>query len=601
MPSPVSPAPDCATLQSAIADARRLAALRATALLDSPPEESFDRLTRLATALTGAPATFMTLVDGGRDFYKSICGPGDPQSAERNWLGPTFCQFLVTRDAPLVLDDVTAHPVYRDVPTVRSLGLRAYLGVPLLTSDGQCLGSFCAIDFAPRRWRDQDVALLTELAHSAMREIELRQALQQAAQASEAKSMFLSNMSHEIRTPLNAILGFTYLMAHNCRDAQLGDRLGKVDAAARHLMHIIDDLLDLSKVEAGKMALENLPLVLDDLLVSSLDMVRPHAEAKGLALQMHKVGALPVRVVGDVTRIRQCLLNFLTNAVKFTEQGGVTLNVLVLNEGTDTLRLRFEVCDTGEGIAPEAQARLFNSFEQADASVTRRHGGTGLGLALTRQLAQLMGGEVGVQSTPGQGSRFWFTANLGRVLAVSPVIAALQPAPDVTAIWAGAEWRAAVQDKRVLMAEDNPVGQLLARELLAMAGVRVDVASDGARAVQMAESVAYDLLLLDMQLPELDGLSVARRLRASRGTGLPIVAMTANASAQAQLDCQGAGMNDHLAKPVTVDALHHVLARWLVAPTPLGDLPPWHAALKRSDGPPPHKPSPPGPPSASAH
>jgi signal transduction histidine kinase len=247
-----------------------------------------------------------------------------------------------------------------------------------------------------------------------MREIELRRALQQAAAASQAKSTFLSNMSHEIRTPMNAIMGLTYLMAMDSHDPALSDRLSKVDMAAKHLLQILNDVLDLSKVEAGKMQLEIAPLLLDDLIGSSLDMVRPRAEEKGLALVLDN-GHLPHSVRGDITRLRQALLNLLSNAVKFTAQGEVRLRCELLRESDDEVLLRFEVLDTGEGITPEAQTRLFNSFEQADQTVSRRHGGTGLGLALTRQYARLMGGDVGVHSVPGEGSRFWFTARLGRI------------------------------------------------------------------------------------------------------------------------------------------------------------------------------------------
>jgi signal transduction histidine kinase/ActR/RegA family two-component response regulator len=553
--------PDNETIQAAILDARRLAALHATQLLDTPPEASFDRLTRLATDILGVPASFMTLVDVSRDFYKSMSGPGEPLCSVRQWEGPTFCQFLLTQDGPLVLNDVTAHPRYRDLPAVHILGLRAYAGAPLMTSDGRCLGSFCAVDFAPRQWRTQDVSLLTELACSAMREIELRQALQLAMEASQAKSAFLSNMSHEIRTPMNAIMGFTQLMAMNSKDPALSDRLSKVDMSARHLLQILNDILDLSKVEAGKMTLEASLFVLGDLLTSSLDMVRTRADEKGLQLILHK-DDLPHQVSGDVTRLRQALLNLLSNAVKFTERGWVCLRVEWLGADAHRVHLRFEVQDTGEGVAPEAQARLFNSFEQADQTISRRHGGTGLGLALTRQLAQLMGGEAGMHSVPGEGSRFWFTAWLGRVEAPAPTPAidaseALQDTQDVSGL------RTFFHGKRVLLAEDDPLSQLVAAELLRMAGLEVDVAGDGAQAVAMAESGGYDIVLLDVQMPEMDGLTVARRLRTSLGKQLPIIAVTANALGHDRQACLAAGMNDHVAKPLNAELLYQSLLRWL--------------------------------------
>lgn len=696
----VAPAPDADLRQAAINDPARLAALRATRLLDTPAEESFDRLTRLATTIIGAPASFMTLVDESRDFYKSLCGPGEPLATTRQFEGVTFCQLVLTVGQPLVLDAVTAHPGYRDLPALQAMGLRAYAGVPLTTSEGRCLGSFCAVDFEPHHWREQDVALLCELACSAVREIELRQALQEATASIQAKGSFLSNMSHEIRTPMNGIIGLTHLMARSSRDPVLSDRLAKVDMAAKHLLHILNDVLDLAKIEAGKMRLESVPFDLEDLLTSSLDLVRPDAQAKQLELVLDQ-GSTPARVRGDVTRLRQALLNLLTNAVKFTARGSVTLRCQQLGTTAEEVRLRFEVIDTGEGIDEEAQGRLFNSFEQADQSISRRHGGTGLGLALTRQLSQLMGGDVGVHSQPGHGSRFWFTVCVGReaepdrqalpaltrglnALVVDDLeaslhslcsqlsllgiethaaadgpqaLAALEQAQEMgqtfdlvlvdqganpmdsvstlRAIQARSGLRAthavlmAVHDevnlrtfarecgfddllvkpvaashlhqllkkvlgapllpayrpvdagthdevlvrtahsgKRVLLAEDNAVNQEVASELLQLAGLQVDLASDGAQALAMAEARNYDLLLLDVQMPKMDGLTLTRRLRATQGAHLPIVAMTANALPEDHQACIRAGMNDHIAKPIEPHTLYRALLRWLPTAPP---------------------------------
>jgi signal transduction histidine kinase/ActR/RegA family two-component response regulator len=552
-------AADDQALALVIEDPLRLAALRATQLLGTPPEESFDRLTRLATRVIGAPVSFLSLVDETRDFYKSHSGFGEPLASTRQLEGRTFCHFALLADGPLVLDDVTAHAGFADVPTVHTLGIKAYAGVPLLTNDGHCIGSFCAVDFAPRQWSEQDVLVLSELAHAAMREITLSLALRQAEAATRAKSAFLSNMSHEIRTPMNAILGLTHLMARDTLDAKQRDRLGKVDMAARHLLQIINDVLDLSKIEAGKMSLQATDFSLDQLLADCLDLVREPAQQKGLAV-LRDTARLPPRLHGDPTRLQQALLNLMANAVKFTAEGWVRVQGEVLREVGGRLEIRFEVADSGEGISPQAQAQLFNAFEQADGSISRRHGGTGLGLALTRHIAQLMGGDVGVRSVPGQGSTFWFTAWLG---PSHPGVLTVEPTGDTPAQNSEALLRAGHSGKRVLVAEDNPVNQEVARGLLESAGLLVDMADNGAHAVELACKQPYALALIDVQMPVMDGMAATRVIRECIGQGLPIIAMTANTFGEDRAHCLAAGMDDHIGKPVDPDYLYSTLLRWL--------------------------------------
>jgi len=570
--SPPPPAADEQTLQNAIDDAARLSALLATELLNTPPEESFDRMTRLAAHALGAPVTSITLVDVQRDFYKSQYGFIEPLASTRQWEGRTFCQYTLMSDQPLVLDDVTVHAGYADVPTVQSMGIRAYAGVPLITAEGHHIGSFCALDFQPRHWRELDIEILRELAHAALREMALRQALRRADAASRAKSTFLSNMSHEIRTPMNAILGLTHLMARDATDSLQRERLGKVDTAAQHLLQVINDILDLSKIEAGKMRLEEANFSLDALLQSCCELVADAAQGKGLTLALD-VAQLPNSLRGDATRLRQALLNLLSNAIKFTAQGGVHVRGKLLREVEGRLEARFEVQDSGIGIEPEALPHLFEAFEQADDTIARQHGGTGLGLALTRHLARLMGGEVGLHSTPGQGSRFWFTAWLSHGSPLDSANAPAHPGWHTSTVGAAAtlcdvsvaqtELRRAHAGQRVLLAEDNLVNQEVARELMQSAGLSVDLADNGLQAFDLASTHAYDIVLLDMQMPVMDGLTAARHLRARHGKGLPIIAMTANAFGEDREACLSAGMDDHLAKPVDPQRLYATLLRWL--------------------------------------
>jgi PAS domain S-box-containing protein len=547
-------------------------------------------------------------------------------------------------------------------------------------------------------WRDGRVdgflVLATDVTelHAARRAAERLAA--KAESATRAKSAFVANMSHEIRTPMNAIIGLTHLIARDTQDNVQGERLRKVDAAARHLLQVINDILDLSKIEAGKLTLEQTEFVRDDLMKRVLDMVAAAAAAKGLELILD-IDHVPERLHGDPRHLAQALINLLMNAVKFTERGWVRLRADLLATDGERVHLRFEVRDTGIGIAADRQAHLFEAFEQADSSTTRRFGGTGLGLALTRHLARLMGGESGVNSGPGEGSTFWFTAWMRRAASsptnvprlaglralvvdgleasrqameahlvtlglqvdalpsgraavrrieassaagrpydvvlidqglpagdafetlaglrsglggglptcvliattddppagrgaaeatfdtvlVKPVTpstlhdmlvrvlhrssAQLAPGPPPIGHDMAAQLREHAAGRRILLVEDNVINQEVASDLLRSVGLVVEVAGDGAEALRLATGGAHDVVLMDVQMPVMDGLAATRAIRARLGPTLPIVAMTANAFGEDRQACLEAGMNDHVGKPVDPDLLYATLMRWL--------------------------------------
>ncbi|MBL8307408.1 MAG: response regulator [Rubrivivax sp.] len=391
-------------------------------------------------------------------------------------------------------------------------------------------------------------------------ERQLSRAKAAAEAANEAKSQFLANMSHEIRTPLNAVLGLNELLLHSTLNAEQRHQAELVRSSGLLLLALINDILDLSRIEAGHLALARAPFEPAQLASEVMDLLRERAQAKQLAFELVLDEGLPARLVGDGVRVRQVLFNLVGNALKFTDTGRVTVTLGAQPAVEGQVLLRVAVADTGIGIPPAALPTLFERFTQADSTTARRHGGSGLGLAITRELVQRMGGDVVVHSQPGQGSVF--------VATVACALPTQDGQPELAAEVAAAP--AAATGLSVLVAEDNPVNQELMAAVLQRLGHSARIVDNGHEALAAAREGGHDVVLMDMQMPEMDGLAATRAIRALPGPAgrVPIVAMTANARSEDRDACLAAGMDDYLPKPIDLQAVAAVLARFGPAPAP---------------------------------
>lgn len=516
----------------------RLAALKRYNILDSLPEHAFDDATKLVSYICGVPIAHISFIDETRQWFKSEVGIGVSEVPREI----SFCRYTIMESKMVEIPDTHVNERFKDDPNVvGGFKVRFYAGVPLTTPDGFNIGTICAIDHVTKELNENQRSALSIIAKHVINQLELGTKNFQlstqkkiAERAVLAKDNFLANMSHEIRTPLNAIIGFTDLLAQTKLNDVQKDYIDSVQIAGENLLLIINDILDLSKIESGNLIIEAQPFNLKNALKHIYELLKVNVN-HGIEFNLFLDADMPEIVVGDQGRLNQILVNLTGNALKFTEEGEVTISVKLINETDDHYSLRFSVKDTGIGIPEDKLVTIFERFKQAEESTTRRFGGTGLGLNIVKQLVELHGAKIQLKSKKDRGSEFFFVLNYRKVKNTETIAESF------------------LEDNlgklKILLCEDNILNQKLVKSVIQNFGFELDIAENGEEGIEFLSKKEYDLVLMDLQMPVKDGYQTTEYIRNKMNLSIPIIAMTAHSLVGEQERCYDVGMDAYVPKP----------------------------------------------------
>ncbi len=517
---------------------QRLAALKRYNILDTLPDDAFDDATRLVSYICGVPIAHISFIDENRQWFKSEIGVGVSEVPREI----SFCNYTILDTKIVEINDTHVNDTFKDDPNVTGgFNVRFYAGIPLTTPDGYNIGTLCAVDHVVKELNDNQRNALSIVAKHVMAQLELgtkniqlQHQRKIAERAVLARDTFLANMSHEIRTPLNSIIGFTDLLAQTELDDVQRDYIESVQIAGENLLLIVNDVLDISKIESGNLVIESEPFNLKKTLKHVYNLLKVKVQ-KDVEFNLFLDAEMPDMVIGDQGRLNQILVNLIGNSLKFTNEGEVTVSVKKIDETEDDYLLKFSVKDTGIGIPKDKLKTIFERFTQGEESTTRTYGGTGLGLNIVKQLVELQKGEVDVKSTPNRGSEFWVQLNYKKV--------------DVVEIKEKSVSKNNLGNLKILLCEDNVLNQKLAKSVINNFGFDLDIAQNGEEGIELLSQNKYDLVLMDLQMPVKDGYQTTEYIRKEMNSTIPIIAMTAHSLVGEQEKCYKVGMNAYVPKP----------------------------------------------------